>query len=591
MLTDMAPDDILQYYKRELSYLRVQGADFAQRYPKVAARLALHGTESLDPHTERLIEATAFLAARVHRDLDQAFPQIASALLENVCPSLAQSVPSMTVAQFDLDPTQGKVTAGFLVPRHTGLSALTESGDTCRFRTAWDTVLWPLVIGDARFCDDSTLRLRLDCEPGIDFSELEIRKLRLHLHGDWMITMPLYELLVSGVVGVSLAPPGAPLVRLGQAAWREVGYGEEDRVLPAPAHAHPAYGLLQEYFAFARKFHFFDLETPAGAFGSGRSCEIVLHLDRMPRALAHIGAQHFRLGCTPIVNLFTQTTEPIVVDGRRYEHRLVAEQKREAITEIHSITSVIASDPVADRAIELPGYTAVDRMDAAGGGNASTFWFARREHSVRGNVPGVDTYLSFVDAGRNFVDPATPVVYANVLCTNRRLAEHVPIGARMVVERVSRNTRVRCLYEPTAPRDPALGSETLWRLVSLLTRNYHSLVSGPNGKRELQEMLMLFASEGLREQDQIRGISRIGARHVTAHVGTDAWRGYCRGTEINIEFDADAFVGSSPLLMAAVLARFFAMCTSVNSFVRLVVCRGDEIWKQWEPMTGCQQLL
>jgi type VI secretion system protein ImpG len=98
----MASDDILQYYKRELSYLRTQGADFAQRYPKVAARLALHGTESLDPHTERLVEATAFLAARVHRDLDQAFPEIAGALLENVCPSLVQTIPSMTVAQFDL---------------------------------------------------------------------------------------------------------------------------------------------------------------------------------------------------------------------------------------------------------------------------------------------------------------------------------------------------------------------------------------------------------------------------------------------------------------------------------------------------------
>ena len=76
----MAPDDILQYYKRELSYLRLQGADFAHRYPKIASRLALRGTESLDPHTERLIEATAFLAARVHRDLAQEFPQVASAL-------------------------------------------------------------------------------------------------------------------------------------------------------------------------------------------------------------------------------------------------------------------------------------------------------------------------------------------------------------------------------------------------------------------------------------------------------------------------------------------------------------------------------
>jgi type VI secretion system protein ImpG len=150
---------------------------------------------------------------------------------------------------------------------------------------------------------------------------------------------------------------------------------------------------------------------------------------------------------------------------------------------------------------------------------------------------------------------------------------------------------VRCLYEPTLQRSPPLGGETLWRLISLLTLNYHSLVSGTTGHKQLQEMLRLFASDSTREQDQIRGIKSIQARSVTAHVGTDAWRGYCRGTEVSIEFDAHAFVGGSPLLMGAVLARFFAMYTSVNSFVRLVVRRGDEIWKQWEPMTGCQQLL
>jgi type VI secretion system protein ImpG len=61
--------------------------------------------------------------------------------------------------------------------------------------------------------------------------------------------------------------------------------------------------------------------------------------------------------------------------------------------------------------------------------------------------------------------------------------------------------------------------------------------------------------------------------------------------EVTVEFDADAFVGGSPLLLGAVLARFFAMYTSVNSFVRLAVRRGDEIWKQWQPMTGYQQSL
>ena len=71
----LAEDDLIEYYKRELSYLRHQGSDFAARYPKVAARLSFGGAESPDPHTERLIEANAFLAARVHRDLEREFPQ------------------------------------------------------------------------------------------------------------------------------------------------------------------------------------------------------------------------------------------------------------------------------------------------------------------------------------------------------------------------------------------------------------------------------------------------------------------------------------------------------------------------------------
>ncbi|PLY99967.1 type VI secretion system baseplate subunit TssF [Burkholderia sp. WAC0059] len=581
----MAEDDILDYYERELAYLRLQGADFARRYPKVASRLALHGTESLDPHTERLVEATAFLAARVHRDLDRTFPQIAQAVLENVCPSLVQPVPSMTVAQFALDLSQGKVTAGFRVPRHTALQARTESGDVCRFRTAWDTVLWPVRIGRVEFTEDAVLQLSLECEPGIDFAELELDQLRFHLYGDWMVTMPLYELLVAGVESVEVRPEGA---RPAPASWREVGYESGDAVLPQPSNEQPAYRLMQEYFSFARKFHFFDLSGLAGRLGNGRRCELLLRLKRAPRGLGMVSAQNFRLGCTPIVNLFAQTSEPIVVDRRRHEYRLVADQQREAITEIHSITSVVASDPSTERSTVVPGFAQADRFDGHG---ATVFWTARRERSLREGLSGTDLHLGFVDSSSTGAVPAESVVYAHLLCTNRRLAAQVPAGVRMLVERVSQSPRVRCLYEPTVQRDPPLGSDTLWRLVSLLTLDYQSLAGGAVGCSQLQQMLRLFAADGTREQDQIRGIRSMAARGAIAHVGGEAWRGYCRGTEVEVEFDPDAFVGGSPLMMGAVLARFLSLYTSVNSFVRLVVRRGDGIWKQWEPMAGCQPLL
>ncbi len=78
-------DDLLEYYRRELGYLRTQSADFAERYPKVARHLVLSGAETPDPHTEHLIESVAFLTARVHRDLNRDLPAVASAMLGTSC--------------------------------------------------------------------------------------------------------------------------------------------------------------------------------------------------------------------------------------------------------------------------------------------------------------------------------------------------------------------------------------------------------------------------------------------------------------------------------------------------------------------------
>lgn len=592
-MSDLQHSDLLQYYKRELSYLRGQGADFAQRYPKVASRLSLHGGESLDPHTERLIESVAFLSARVHRDLDQEFPDVAYALLDNLCPSLVQPLPSMSVAQFALDPTQGKVTTGFRVARHTMLQAQAvpshnAPSQACRFRTAWDTVLWPLRIARAAIDTDAVLRLTLECETETDFSELEIDSLRIHLQGDWMTTMPLYDALVSGVKSVGVMPEGGALQMLPADAWREVGFAEGEEVLPQPANAQPAYGLLQEYFAFPRKFHFFDLQHLRSRLGRGRKCDLVFQLDRPARALRHLDADNFQLGCTPIVNLFPRVSEPLVMDQRHYEYMLVPDRQRDATTEVHSIVSVIASDPDADKPVNVPGFAALGHVDGAEG---AVFWAARREPCLRQNIPGTDVFLSFVDHGKTHSRPVQPVVYAHLLCTNRRLAEQVPVGAHLLAEGPPQPTHVRCLYEPTAQRDPPLGSETLWRLVSLLTLNHQSLVDGSTGREQLREMLLLFASDSRRDHAQIRGIAGLSARGVTARVGTEAWRGYCRGTQVTLEFEDDAFVGGSPLMMSAVLARFFAMYTSVNSFVRLVVRNGEEVRKQWAPMTGRQVVL
>ena len=90
-------DDLITYYERELSFLRQMGAEFAAKYPKIAARLLLEADASEDPHVERLIQAFAFLAARVHHKIDDDFPEVTEALLNVLYPHYLAPIPSMMV--------------------------------------------------------------------------------------------------------------------------------------------------------------------------------------------------------------------------------------------------------------------------------------------------------------------------------------------------------------------------------------------------------------------------------------------------------------------------------------------------------------
>ncbi|RJF92733.1 type VI secretion system baseplate subunit TssF [Noviherbaspirillum saxi] len=582
-------DDILEYYRRELLYLRTQSADFAARYPKVAQRLALTGAESPDPHTEHLIEAVAFMTARVHRDLDRDFPTIAGAMLDNLCPSLTQPVPAMTVVQMTLDSSQGKVTSGMPVARGTMLSATASSGENCRFQVGWNTTLWPLQIASTKLEDTRTLRLEVQCDAGIDVSDLELDSLRFHLSGDLLTTMPLHELLISGLERIELVTGQGALHRLSPRNLREVGFDEGEEVLPQPAHAHPAYGLLQEYFAFPRKFQFFDLTGLRGLLGAGQGFSVRFIFNRSARVLSLLSADNFLLGCVPVINLFPKTSEPIWFDRRHYEYRLIPDYQRDAVTEVHSVVSVTASDPQSDRPELIPCVFA--QSDSNTSDNKSIFWSMRREMSLRKDISGTDVFLSFIDRSNVHVTPDEPVVYAQLLCTNRMLAEQISPGTRFFGDGISTSTRIRTLYQPSAQRLPVMSAKALWSLVSLLRLNHRSLVDGTNGVQTLQQMLMLFAGDSARDQAQVRGIKNLTASVATARLGTDTWRGHCRGTDISLEFDAEAFVGTSPLVLAGVLSRFFALYTAANSFVRLSVQRGGEPWMQWPAMSGRQCLI
>jgi len=595
----------LSYYWQELTYLRKVGHRFAQRYPKVAGRLELAPDQSPDPHVERLIESFAFLTGRIQQNLDSHFPEVAAELLDTLYPHYLKPVPSMTVARFEADPEEGKLTTGYRIGKNTPLFAHTRDGMVCRFRTCYPVTLWPVTVTEATFESPdrydfldgeegvaTVLRLRLEGFPDA-LGDLDFDRLRFYINADRVLVYSLYERLFANLRKIVLLPDGGNRVQtLAPETLEPVGFGADEEVLPYPRYSHPAYRLVQEYFAFPEKFHFFDV-TGLRGHGAKSHLDILFLLDRPPEGKTTLRPENFSLGCTPIINLFNKMSEPVRVDHRKLEYRLVADYRREKTTEIHSIRAVSESTDAGDltRRFE-PFYSFSHPMERR---KHRAFWHARRVPAVREDIEGTDLMLSFVDLDFKAEKPPADVIFAHLLCSNRNLAEQLPAGALLETDEVMPKGRIVCLKKPTIQRTPPLGGQTLWRLISQLSLNHLSLAEGDDSLKALREILRLYCpeEEDVSGYQQILGIREMSQRKIVHRIGADAWRGFCKGTEITLTFEESLYVGSSAFLLAAVLSHFFGLYGATNSFTRLVMksTRREGVWKRWAPTAGERILL
>lgn len=592
-------EESLQYYLHELSYLREQGREFARRYPAVGARLELGAGRPADPHVERLIESFAFLTARLHRRIDADFPEISSAMLSLLYPQLATIVPPMAIACFEPDRARVKWTGGYRIDAHTPVFARNREAIPCRFETCYPVTLWPVSVEEV--CADppacyhwlsssprvaSVIRLRLTCpDPG--FGALSLDRLRFHLDGESEQTSVLYDLLAGSVAGVAVAAAGAPQF-LPPGSLAPVGFSPEDEVLPYPPPAHSGYRLLQEYFHFPQKFLFLDVDFRRARL-TGQAIDVLILLERPVPSRLRLTPTSFRLGATPVINLFRQTSEPLRIDHRRFEYRLVADHRRETTTEIHSVLSVSSSSNALDEGRRIESFYSL-RQPMTGAGESRAFWHARRAARDQDGVPGTDVYLSFLDHDFSSARPPSETVFAHLLCTNRGLAAEIPAGAALEMDQAAPAGKIHCLDKPTMPGYPALGGGTLWRLVSSLTLGHLSL-GGDQGLTALKEILRLYCPDNrpaLRRQ--IEGIVEMDCRRTLRRCGGEAWRGFRPGTAITLTLDGDdrLFAGGSRGILAGVLRHFLALHASMNSFTEVAVRVRPEQddWIRWAPLSG-----
>ena len=610
-------EELLEIYERELAYLRQLGGEFAGKYPRIAGRLLLEDDRCEDPHVERLIESFAFLASRIHLRLDDDLSEVTSALLQLIYPHYLRPIPAMSVAEFQVDPTQGKQTAGVTIPRGTQLTTRrTVEGMPCRFRTSYPVQLFPFTITECTWRQpeqiasplrvpgaSAVLRVLLKAHDNITIAGLALSELQVYLSGDSTVTLTLYELLSRNCLRIVLRHPKYPQqsVEIAPSCLQPCGFTEEEALLPYSRRSFDGHRLLQEYFSFPEKFLFFRLGGLDALAGLPASDEVecLIYISRFERyersQVLEVGvsASTLRLGCTPIINLFASTAEPILLTHTTHEYRVVPDMRHQHFMEVFSIDRVLATSPSRRTTTPIDPLYAFRFQTLSA--NRSAFWHAVRRYSMLGERQPSEMYVSTVDLDGVLAEPNAEVLTLQCTCSNHDLPSRLNFGAAdgdFDAEGFGSVQSIRALHRPTASHEPPRGKGQMWRLISQLSLNHLSL--SETGLPALQEILRLHNfSESPHLETQIGSITNLASKRHFALVRGEQGSIPVRGTRVELQMDELKFAGGGAFLFAAVLDRFLGLYASLNSFSQLSVSTNlrKEVLGEWLPRAGNRPLL
>ena len=597
-------DDLIEYYQRELAFLRNNAGAFAEAHPKIASRLRLTRETIEDPHVGRLIEAVAFMNARLRHKLDDEYSELSDALLLTLYPHLIQPLPSVMVVQCQPEEELDKPSR---IPAGTILQTEPVDGEPIHYRLCSDVDLLPIRLaaaamsgppfegpGPASGHAKGVLRLSLSTtKADLEMGALELDRLRFFIRGDARRAQILLEQLGTNLLGVVVAidPADDRAVRLPPSAVRLLGLEESELLLPQPPGARQVYGLVQEHFAYPQKHLFFEISGLSARTldMSGQQLELFFYFDRLSPELERVvRPTDFDLFASPAINLFEMQAEPIQIDNSSIEYRVIPDSRKEDALEVYSVDQVILQDAAGER-VDAPPLYSLDHGSSRLG--RMFHGIARRSSFATGG--GDDVFLALSDLDGRLLRADTTIAEVRILATNRDLPSRLPFGGGRPYLTVSGTVPglagVAALTKATPTRRPHRRRSANWKLISQLSLNYLSLVGRASGGLALRELLALYdvgdTAETAHLRERLVGVS---AAPGVARLRINGHTAMAAGIDVTLEIDDERLSGSGSFLMCALLERFLAGACAMNSFVRTSarLQRESGLWKTWPARVG-----
>jgi type VI secretion system protein ImpG len=588
---------IEDYYREEHQYLDEAGREFADAHPQRARFLKLSQRDDRDPYVERLFEGFAFLTGRVRQKLDDELPELTQSLLGLMWPHFLRPVPSLSILEFQTTP--GRIQEPQIVERGAEVASQPVGRErrVCRFRTCYDVHIRPIRLSQAALEGNSVLRFQFRVDNSVDPARLfsmegedEYQKrcrkaIRLFIHDVDQSTASMLHLYLTRYVQKTViqvtpkeAAADASVTLQGQEGVQAVGFSPEEGLLPYTEHSFSGYRLLQEYFAYPRKFFFIDLLgldqfTAHTQLEEMEGFEVQVHFQRPFPTDRRFAASNFRLNCTPIVNLLQTEAQPKTIDYESTEYRINAPEGCEVYS-LDTVVGIVGS--TMERRTYIPFYSF--KHSLASREAESDRYYHTRTQLVTGRDPEgqpetrQNTYITIVGPDEEADSLKEETLSIGLTCTNGRWGREPKAGDirnRTSSSSVPEFVQFRNLTQPTIMLYPPLQAGLEWRFISHLALNYLSL-SDPEALRGILELYNWSVERSDREANRrrISSIARIDARpRDIPHRGT-----VIRGIEVTLEVIRGNFADDGDIyLFGLVMNEFLSLYASINSFVQLTI--------------------
>lgn len=607
-----------KYFEREYNFLQVAGEEFSKKHPTLGSKLRFSERERKDPFVERMMEGFAFLAGRIHERLDDEFPEITGGILEILFPHLLKPFPSCAMLQ--AKPKPGAITQAVSINKGSEIQTLTgkykvkykvysgpaeksrvtekEEPAEFIFRTTQDLTVRPMKLDQVRVEETpqgtSYLILKIQPDRNVNYAALNMNDFQIYLQGSASVKFNLLLYLTRFVSSVSVKELIDNKSAFQKIDDFSIGIPElswdpdenDNSILPYSKQTFPGFRLLHEYFSFHEKFFIVTVKGLEKFKDSGESHPFEIRIDFNRRLLREKlpSLNDILLHCTPIVNLFSRSTEEVIVNQRLPEYYVIPDLDRRKSREIYSIDKISG---ISENKIEQYKYiptTAHDILETNDPEYNYKRFYSVFTRTVRSDMN--ETYLRlFGPSMEEEVFPKETLSIQATLSNGFLPSSYLEVGSIKEPVNFPAGIEASNITIPNEVLEHPERQNYLWSLIAHLTVSYTTLADAGSIKSILNLYNWTRAFNHPNKK-RIEGIKKVHPPKLISRISNQSM---IRGIEFHIEVDPKEFEqGEGDInLMGMVLNSFLSQYVTLNSYILLKITEiGTGKEYTWKPVLG-----